>query len=257
MKKRRSTKGEKAAAIARQALAGHVDADDDDEEEDTGGSGAATPLTSNGAEKKDQPDTQLITVFIANKHNERPTPHIIEAISTQTTAAVVQYLYMTKRLDKKRFDSSWLYEVDDSAGLDRRLADDECVLQLVRQWDENESFANRKLWCRDDKPKTKKARTVFRQLAGRLTTRRGDSHDEHHLDEMSPSLQRRASAERRLSHGPSPSQSPADSPVSLSASGINSSSRSITSPAANTLRARWRKAEDDADRLVEMSCLLL
>jgi hypothetical protein len=93
---------------------------------------------------------KLITLFVPDSKAPRPTPHIVECTQNQRTGELLQQLLATKRVDKKKLDGAWLFEVDEPAGIDRRLGVDERVAELITSWDAA-GHIERKLFLKVDK----------------------------------------------------------------------------------------------------------
>jgi hypothetical protein len=125
------------------------------------GSAADAPATATGespsssgtpavAESPPHDGLKLITLFVPDSKAPRPTPHIVECTQNQRTGELLQQLLATKRVDKKKLEGAWLFEVDEPAGIDRRLGVDERVAELITAWD-TAGHIERKLFLKIDK----------------------------------------------------------------------------------------------------------
>jgi hypothetical protein len=86
------------------------------------------------------------------------------------TGELLQHVVHGKRIDKKKVDGAWLFEVDELAAIDRRVGDAEVVLDLVNAWEANGQM-ERKLVLKKDTAghaSTVKSRMSFRNISDTL-----------------------------------------------------------------------------------------
>jgi hypothetical protein len=110
---------------------------------------------------------KLITLFVPDPKAPRPTPHIVECTPGQRTPELLLQLQATKRVDKKKLDGAWLYEVDEPAGIDRRLGNDERIAELITAWD-TAGHIERKLFLKVDKAGPRSVKATFRTFTDSL-----------------------------------------------------------------------------------------
>jgi hypothetical protein len=145
----------------------HKDSPDDSKDASPSSS---SPLAAHSSSPDRDPSFKLVTIFVPDSKAPRPTPHIIECMAHYRTGELLQHVVHGKRIDKKKVDGAWLFEVDELAAIDRRVGDAETVLDLVNAWEANGQM-ERKLVLKKDTAghsSTVKSRMSFRNISDTL-----------------------------------------------------------------------------------------